>query len=42
MKKKGTMRLDIGRGGTMEVKAPKDLAEGKKPKTQKGGDLRSK
>lgn len=33
--------LNISRAGSMEVKAPKGAGSGKKPKSQKGGDLRS-
>lgn len=39
--KNQTTKLDIGRSGSMEVKATKAADSGKKPKVQKGNDLRS-
>lgn len=40
MKKAGS-KLSIGRCASMEVKAAKGSESTKKPKVQKGGDLRS-
>ncbi|MEA5058260.1 MULTISPECIES: hypothetical protein [Anaerotignum] len=40
MKQQST-KLNIGRGASMEVKAPKDAESAQKPKVQKGNDLRS-
>lgn len=40
MKQQST-KLNIGRGASMEVKAPKDAESVQKPKAQKGNDLRS-
>lgn len=34
--------LNVGRGATQEVKAPKGGEKTKKPKKAKGGDLRAK
>lgn len=34
--------MNVGRGGTQQVKAPKGNEQVKKPNKQTGGDLRSK
>lgn len=34
--------LNVGRGGTQEVKAPKGGEKVKKPRKEKGGDLRAR
>ena len=34
--------MNVGRAGTQEVKAPKGENKVKKPKKEKGGDLRAK
>lgn len=39
MRKNG---MNVGRAGTQEVKAPKGENKVKKPKKEKGGDLRAK
>lgn len=39
--KKAESKLNIGRCASMEVKASKGDESAKKPKVQKGGDLRS-
>lgn len=40
--KKPCMGLEVGRAGTMEVKARKGAEQAKVPKKQTGGDLRAK
>lgn len=39
--KKPCMGLEVGRAGTMEVKARKGAEQAKTPKKQTGGDLRA-